>query len=397
VRQIKIEPGSNVSVRKVDQWEVRWRDAGRGSRQRQRSFDRKGDAETFEREVKRRKRLGELAVWEQRNRSVRELGREWWAKYAVPNLAEHTLDGYERVLAGHKDRKGRRRAGYIDQRLGAMTVGEVTPEVVADFRAQLEATGVGRHAVRLSMVVLQAMFRQAVVWGWVGTNPVRAVPKPSGKRERAVVCLAPSQVEAIRACLIERHRLYAATIVSLVAYQGLRIPEEVLALEVRHAGRNTVLVEQRLIKGEVVGGQKVRGFHPRAVRLEEPVRRDVAQYLVATGLRSGLLFPRADGAPWQVHDYKNWTRRVWHAAREAAGIDRMPPYDLRHAYASLQIRAGLSIPELAERMGHSSQMTVSTYTHVIRELEGEPRVPAEEQIEAERSGIGRSVDAASQA
>ena len=54
----------------------------------------------------------------------------------------------------------------------------------------------------------------------------------------------------------------------------------------------------------------------------------------------------------------------------------MPPYDLRHAYASLQIRAGVSIPELAERLGHSPQMTVSTYTHVIRELEGEPRVSA---------------------
>lgn len=80
-------------------------------------------------------------------------------------------------------------------------------------------------------------------------------------------------------------------IVSLVAYQGLRIPEEVLALEVRHVGRNTVLVEQRLIKGAIVGGQKVRGFHPRPVRLEEPVRRDVAEYLVATGLRRGLLFP----------------------------------------------------------------------------------------------------------
>jgi integrase len=29
----------------------------------------------------------------------------------------------------------------------------------------------------------------------------------------------------------------------------------------------------------------------------------------------------------------------------------IPPYDLRHAFASLQIRAGLPIPELAEQMG----------------------------------------------
>lgn len=391
-RALERERGCRASIRKIVEWEVRWREAGRDSRRRQRTFDRKGDAETFEREVKRRKQLGELAVWEKRNRTVRELGREWWAKYAVPNLAEHTLDGYERVLAGHMDQSGQHHAGYIDRRLGGIRVGDVTPEVVAEFRAQLEAAGVGRHAVRLSMVVLQAMFRQAVIWRWVATNPVKAVPKPSGQRERAVVCLAPAQVEAIRAWLIEHQKLYAAMLVSLVAYQGLRIPEEVLAIEIRHLGRNTLLVEQRLIKGAIVGGQKVRGFHPRAIPLEDPVRRDIAAYLVATGLRKGLLFPRADEEPWKVHDYKNWTRRVWHVAREAAGIDPLPPYDLRHAYASLQIRAGVSIPELAERLGHSPQMTVSTYTHVIRELEGEPRVSAEEQIERARDARGRQVD-----
>ncbi len=74
----------------------------------------------------------------------------------------------------------------------------------------------------------------------------------------------------------------------------------------------------------------------------------------------------------------------------------MPPYDLRHAYASLQIRAGVSIPELAERLGHSPQMTVSTYTHVIRELEGEPRVSAAAQIEQARDPRGREVDVSAQ-
>ena len=70
----------------------------------------------------------------------------------------------------------------------------------------------------------------------------------------------------------------------------------------------------------------------------------------------------------------------------------IPPYDLRHAYASLQIRAGLSIPELAEQMGHSPQMTLATYAHVIRELKGLPRVSAEEQIERAREARGREVD-----
>jgi integrase len=81
---------------------------------------------------------------------------------------------------------------------------------------------------------------------------------------------------------------------------------------------------------------------------------------------------------------------VWHAAREGAGIESLPPYDLRHAFASLQIRAGLSIPELAEQMGHSPAMTLGTYAHVIRELKGEPVVSAEKQVQrARRKLAGR--------
>ena len=63
-------------------------------------------------------------------------------------------------------------------------------------------------------------------------------------------------------------------------------------------------------------------------------------------------------------------------------------------FRSLQIRAGLSIPELAEQMGHSPAMTLGTYAHVIRELKGEPVVSAEQQIERARRELpGRFRDA----
>ncbi len=369
-------------------YRIRWYVAGHGSPKRQRTFSRKRDAERFAAEIERRKEIGELVLFDQANRTVEELAKEWWRRHVVPNLAEWTRRGYRPLLTKH-----------IQPRLGFYRLREVSPEVIADFRADLEAAGVGRHAVRVSMVILQSMFKHAIRWRWVpGPNPVQQVEKPSGRRERAVVCLAPAQVESIRAWLLDRDKLYAATMVSLVAYAGLRTPEELLALEVRHVRRNIVLVEQRNIDGMIIAGQKVRGFHPRAVDLVEPVRRDVAEYVVAMGLRSGLLFPRRDGEAWRSHDWKNWTRRVWHAARAGAGIQSLPPYDLRHAFASLQIRAGTSVPELAEQMGHAPAMTIGTYTHVIRELKGDPVVSAEEQIQrarAERAGRSRDVEAAS--
>jgi hypothetical protein len=46
--------------------------------------------------------------------------------------------------------------------------------------------------------------------------------------------------------------------VPLVAYQGLRVPDELVALGARHVRRNTLLVEQRNIDGTLVGGQKLR-------------------------------------------------------------------------------------------------------------------------------------------
>jgi hypothetical protein len=57
----------------------------------------------------------------------------------------------------------------------------------------------------------------------------------------------------------------------------------------------------------------------------------------------------------------------------------------------------MSIPELAEQMGHSPAMTLNTYSHVIRELKGEPIVSAEEQVKRARKELpGRfgDVDAA---
>ena len=73
-------------------------------------------------------------------------------------------------------------------------------------------------------------------------------------------------------------------------------------------------------------------------------------------------------------------RQVWKPAREKAGVESLPPYDLRHAFASLQIRAGMSTPELAEQLGHSPQMTVMTYTHVSTSSRESPESPPRSRL-----------------
>ena len=61
------------------------------------------------------------------------------------------------------------------------------------------------------MVILQTIFKHAIRWRWVpGPNPVQQVEKPTDRRERAIVCLAPAQVEAIRPGSWSEDKLYAA-------------------------------------------------------------------------------------------------------------------------------------------------------------------------------------------
>jgi integrase len=77
---------------------------------------------------------------------------------------------------------------------------------------------------------------------------------------------------------------------------------------------------------------------------------------------------------------------VWKPLRDKLGVTE-PPYGLRHSYASLRIREGASITELAAALGHSPQMTLNTYAHVIDELRGAPRLSAADEIVRARQAV----------
>src|SRR5439155_17736566 len=69
----------------------------------------------------------------------------------------------------------------------------------------------------------------------------------------------------------------------------------------------------------------------------------------------------------------------------SAGLDSARPYDLRHSFASLLFAQGTNPAEVAEQMGHTLQTLLSTYIHVIEELRGAERKPAEDLIPPARA------------
>jgi integrase len=51
---------------------------------------------------------------------------------------------------------------------------------------------------------------------------------------------------------------------------------------------------------------------------------------------------------------------------EAAGLALYSPHDFRHRYASVKVREGVPVTDLAAQLGHARKsMTLDTYSHVL--------------------------------
>jgi integrase len=149
----------------------------------------------------------------------------------------------------------------------------------------------------------------------------------------------------VAAARARRSGLRDATIVSLLAYAGIRTFSEFRGLEWTDLGERGLRVTASKTGGRV-----------RVVRLLHPLAQDLAEWRFATGRprgRRALMFPRADGEPWRETDWRNWRRRVFRPAAEWAGIDASVPYDLRHSFASLLIAEGKDVVYVARQLGNS--------------------------------------------
>jgi integrase len=362
-----------MSARRRDngKWEVRWR---QGGRRYSRTFDRKRDAERFDVELRRRLQLGALGLFEQ-DVTLGEFVEEWWRTHVIPNLAVSTRVSYRHTWSKH-----------VLPKLGGYRVGEVTPKVVARYRAQLLSDGIGELTVRRALAVLQSILTMAVTEELIASNPVAKVKKPVRVVARQVEPWPPATVERLRARLSLGH----ATLISVLAYAGLR-PGEALALAWAEVGERTLRVRRSMSGGSE---KRTKTGATRSVRLLAPVGEDLAAWRKVTRQPSGLVFPRPSGAAWGDDDWRNWRHRVFQANADAIGKAKARPYDLRHSFVSLLIAEGRTVIDVAQRAGHSAETCLRYYAHLFAEFDPAHRVSAEQEIRRARAEAGgRSVDA----
>src|SRR5215207_9063775 len=232
VEQVARRAGTKV-------WSVRWRDEI--GRNRSKTLGRKRDAEVFDAEIRRLRRLGELGLMDAGRISLAEFGKEWLVAYAIPNLEPTTLRTYESLWDRH-----------VLPNIGGVELRQLRPAVLDRFLAQLQRDGLSPASVKKVAGMLQGVLQRAVEWERIAQNPMRVAHKPKARRRIVIRPIPPVQVEQLRHHLLAEGRLRCPTLVSVLAYSGLR-PGEDLALTWERVGERTIAVTGASSMGRLKG------------------------------------------------------------------------------------------------------------------------------------------------
>jgi integrase len=235
-------------------------------------------------------------------------------------------------------------------RFGSTPLRSLRPDEIAIWLAGLP------HAASTNEKRLDTMrqvLKMGVEWGYLIRNPARpeAVKGPTAVPTDVRPFASWDEVFSV-ANLLGPHRPAAI----FAASTGTR-SEEWIALEPADVskGARTCLIEKTFTKGTLT----------RLAKNEHSRRTILLPSLAVTAVEEAqwhspgrLLFPAAMGGYLNLG---NWRKRIWYPALDKAGLERRPPYQLRHTFATLSLAAGASIEWISRYMGHSDIRTTLRY------------------------------------
>ena len=231
--------------------------------------------------------------------------------------------------------------------------------------------GCGPDTVVGAYRLLSGMLSDAVLEGLLSVSPCREidlpkVPRPAarwftrGEYDRLQVALGERTLQRGRTVVPDPLAVSWQAYVALGCFSGLRCPGELAGLDVRHLDLERRLVHvQQVVTRHGMKAYPKTGASDRWVPFPEEVA-DLLERLLA-GRRDGSVFLSPMG---QRVNEVNFRTRVWRPALEAAKVDYLDPYTMRHTCASWLIQARVPDYEVARILGHSSTRVLGVYAHL---------------------------------
>jgi integrase len=262
---------------------------------------------------------------------------------------------------------------HVVSAIGALRLSELDPATVARWYRSMKA---GRSA-ELAREYFSGACEMAVRWEWLTRNPVALLEPRRRETSRPEEISLPQMRAILESAQGTR---YGATIAILLGC-GLRISECLGLCWSDWDETQGLLRVERQLSFVGAGPPVFAPLKSRASRRTLQVPHFVTEALVAHREAGRFIEPGYEPEP----QWKNLItlsarakpclsgllRATLSEARDAAGMKRLTPHHLRHAFASVLIDQGVPITEVAEALGHASPaITMQVYAH---KLAGRPQ------------------------
>jgi integrase len=265
--------------------------------------------------------------------------------------------------------------GHVLPRIGGVRLSKLRPLHVQQALDAMLGVGLAPRTVLHAYRVLSAALRYAVRLQILGVNPAAAVSPP--RPERTALTIPDPQAVAAILRAAEGTALHAPLVVA--AATGMR-RGEVLGLNWSSVDLRSGLV--RVVRAAQVGAKgAVQFLEPKSDRSRRTValpplavealrrhRKDQASRHLLAGAAwqaLGLVFDRGDGGPIHPDLFSQGFQRL---AKRLGVPVRL--HDLRHAYATALLVAGVHPKVVSEALGHSSvAFTMDIYSHVLPSMQ----------------------------
>lgn len=289
------------------------------------------------------------------------------AKARTP-LSE-TLERHLAALAGEVKtdtlREYRRIANYrLFPAWGSRPLDSIRLSEVQAWLGGLREEGLGESSLRNHGLLLRAALETAVKDRFIAENPLKHLKLPTVKNSRQGKPFTASQLED----LVSWMPTQADKGFTLVMGRcGLR-PGEAMALQAKSVDleRAKITISRRYSeRGGSLHADTPKSGKRRMVPMPDDVANALAP-LLADKLPEADVFTGGRGGTLRM---SNWRTRKFEKALVDLGLDADHiPYDLRHTFASLAVRAGWNVKMLQTVMGHADiSTTMRHYAHLFED------------------------------
>lgn len=279
-----------------------------------------------------------------------EFADKWLREYAAAHVKPRTYEYYESAVRVH-----------LGPAFGEYRLKDICPEKIDAFKSSKLRDGRAPSTVNKLLVILGAMMKRAVVWRYIGENPVQFVDRVKQKH-REMEYLAPGEIRRLLDAAAPEYRPLFAAAVLTGAREG-----ELLALKWGDLDleRRVMYIRRTYYPGHGFTEPKSASGR-RAIKVSPELAAIMREHREKTGGgATDLVFGNVTGNPI---DATNMLAREFRPALERAGLRQVRFHDLRHTYAALQIALGENFKFIQQQMGHASiTTTMDLYGHLLPE------------------------------